>query len=139
LSTPYRPGTPYASSKLRQEARCVTTHCRVSSGTGPCCPIREGSSTATRLATLDPASLLGRAPVLPRVPWLRIPPPRSGGLRCHNVSRGFGSRLPAREGSNAATYPTASDPASPLRRALTPPCVLWLSARREKEVFGCNG
>jgi hypothetical protein len=56
---------------------------------------------------LDPASLLRRAPVLPRVSRFRALPPRSGRLWSCYVSRGSGSCFPAREGSSAATCPAA--------------------------------
>jgi hypothetical protein len=54
-------------------------------------------------------------------------PPYSGGLRCYHLLRSFGPRLPTQEGSGAATYPMASDPASLFRRAPTLPRVpqLW--------------
>jgi hypothetical protein len=42
---------------------------------------RQGTRhTATCPVAPDPASLLGRAPALPRAPLLRTPPPCSGGL-----------------------------------------------------------
>jgi hypothetical protein len=44
-------------------------------------PAEEGFSVVTCLMTLDPTSPLGRALVPPRVPQLRTPPPRWGGLR----------------------------------------------------------
>jgi hypothetical protein len=40
----------------------------VSHGSGPYLPTREGTGAATCHVALDPASLLGRAPVLPRAP-----------------------------------------------------------------------
>jgi hypothetical protein len=75
----------YASSKLRQEAGCATTCCRVSRGIRPCRAVRDGFSAVTRLAAPDPASMHGRAPEVPHAPQLLTPPPRSGELRCHHV------------------------------------------------------
>jgi hypothetical protein len=63
---------------------------------------------------------------LPHVPQLRTSPLYWRGLRCQHVSTSTGPRLPARVGSGAATCSTVSDPASPLRRAPTPPCVPWV-------------
>jgi hypothetical protein len=84
---------------------------------------RRGRRTATCPIAPNLTSLLGRAPVLLRVPRLRILPPYLGGLwRCH-VSRGFGSCLPVWEGSSAATCPATSDPTSLLGRAPTLPRV----------------
>jgi hypothetical protein len=61
--------------------------CHVSRGSGPRLPAREGSNTVTCPAALDLASLFGRVLALPRVPWLRTPPPCSGGLRRCHMSR----------------------------------------------------
>jgi hypothetical protein len=71
--------------------------------------------TTMRSAAPDPASLLRRAPALPRVPWLRIPPPRQRGLQYCHASCGSKARLPIQEGSSAVTRPEAQDPASPVR------------------------
>jgi hypothetical protein len=79
--------------------------CHVPHGSGPWLPTREGSGASTCLVALDPASLLRRAPALPRTPWLWTLPPCSGGLRHHHVPRGFKLCLLAREGSNVATCP----------------------------------
>jgi hypothetical protein len=68
---------------------------------------RQGRCTATCPTTSDPAFLLGRPPMLPRVPRLRILPPCSGG-------------------SGAATCHVAPNPSSLLKRALALPCVPWL-------------
>jgi hypothetical protein len=122
LSVPCRPGTPHIGLSPRQGRRTVTCH-----------------------ITSDHASLLGRAPTLPRVLRLWILPPCSGGLRRCHVSHNSRSCRPAREGSGgamcpraldpasmiregsgAATCPAALDPASLLRRALALPRVLWL-------------
>jgi hypothetical protein len=92
-------------------------HCHVPHASGPCLSAREGSSAATCHMTLDLASLSRQALVLPCAPWLRTPPPYSGGLRCCHVSHSFGPRLPAQEGSGATTCPTAPNPASLLGRA----------------------
>jgi hypothetical protein len=103
--------------------------CHMSHGSGPRLLAREGSGTATCHTALDPASLHGRAPVLPCVitsdsppcsgglqfchvphgpgpclpPRLRTPPPCSGGLQFCHVPHGSGPCLPAREGSSAVT------------------------------------
>jgi hypothetical protein len=47
-------------------------HCHVSHGSGSYFPAREGSSAAMCPTAPDPASPLGRAPMLPRVPWLSM-------------------------------------------------------------------
>jgi hypothetical protein len=75
----------------------------------------------------DLASLLRRAPALPRASRLQTSPPCSGGLRCCHVSHGSRLRLPTRKGSGAATCHTAPDPVSQLGRALVLPCAprLW--------------
>jgi hypothetical protein len=59
--------------------------------------------------------------VLPRALWLRTLPPYRGGLRHCHVPHGFGPRLPAQEGSSAATCLMAPDHASLLRWASTLP------------------
>jgi hypothetical protein len=89
----------------------------MSCGFESCLPTQEGSGAATRPAALDPASLLGRAPTLPRVPQLWILPPYSGGIWCCHTSRGSGSCLSTQEGSGATTHPVAPNPASLLERA----------------------
>jgi hypothetical protein len=100
--------------------------CHMSCCSGSCLPTREGTGAATCPATIDPASLLGRAPTLPCVTRLWILPPCSGGLRCCHVSRDSGSCLPTQEGSGTATCPAAPDLASLLERALALPHVLRL-------------
>jgi hypothetical protein len=97
--------------------------CHASRGSGSCLPTQEGSGAATRPTAPDPASLLRRALVLPHIPWLRILPLYSKGLRCYHMSRGSGSCLPARVGSGAAMCSMALDPTSLLRRAPVLPCV----------------
>jgi hypothetical protein len=76
-------------------------------GTRPCLLAWEGSDAATCSAAMDPASLLGRAPALPRAPRPQ-------------------TRLLAREGSDAATWPTALDLASILGRPPALPHAPWL-------------
>jgi hypothetical protein len=61
--------------------------------------------TATCPVAPNSASLPRRAPVLPRVPRLRTPPPCSGGLQCYHVSHSSGPRLPTEAASGAATCP----------------------------------
>jgi hypothetical protein len=48
--------------------------CHMSSSSGSRLPVWKGSGTATCPAALDPASLLERALVLSRIPWLCILP-----------------------------------------------------------------
>jgi hypothetical protein len=76
-------------------------------GSGPCLPAEMGSGTVTCPMALDLASRLRWAPVLPRVPWLQIPPSTE-------VT------------SSAATCHMALDITSRLRCAPTLPRVLWL-------------
>jgi hypothetical protein len=61
---------------------------------------------------------------LPHVPRPQTSPPYQGGLLCCHVSLSPGPRLPANEGSSAATCPTAPDLASLSRRAPVLPRVL---------------
>jgi hypothetical protein len=113
LSVPCRLDTP----AYRLESNTRKTYCHMPYNAGCCLPVREGSDTATCHATLDPTSLLGRAPMLPRVPWLWILPPCLGGLwRCH-MSCCSRSCLPTQEGTGAAMCPATLDPASLLGRA----------------------
>jgi hypothetical protein len=72
--------------------------CHVFHGSRSRIPTQEGSGVATCPMATDSASLLGRAPVLPRVSRLR-------------------THLPARDGSGSTTCPAAPDPASLLGRA----------------------
>jgi hypothetical protein len=59
-------------------------HSHVSSGSESYLPAREGSDAAMCPTAPDPASLLGRALVLPHDPWHRTPPPYLGGFwLCH--------------------------------------------------------
>jgi hypothetical protein len=102
LSVPCRSGTPHIGLSTRQGVIYTVT-----------CPV-----------ALDHVFMLRTASALPRVPWHRIPPPCSGGLRqCHvpqrlrtpppcsrgfqccHVYRGSGPYLPARKTSGAATCP----------------------------------
>jgi hypothetical protein len=62
--------------------------CQVFRDSRSCLPAQEGSGAATCPVAPDPASLLRRAPTLPRVLRHRPPPPCSGGLRCCHVSYG---------------------------------------------------
>jgi hypothetical protein len=94
--------------------------------TGSCLPAWEGSGVVACPTALDPTSLLGRAPALPRVPRIQIMCPCSGWLRRCHVSHGSGSCLSAQEGSGAATCPAALDYASLFGRAPALPRVPWL-------------
>jgi hypothetical protein len=98
----------------------------------------------TRPTAPDPASLLGWAPVLPRVSYLRTPPPyRRGsgatrgsrlrtlphyrwGLQRRYVFHGSGSRLLIEMGYRAVTCFVAPDPAFLLKLAPELPLVSWL-------------
>jgi hypothetical protein len=104
VSEPYRSGTPtyMLKSKIRNK-----TYCHVPRSFGPYLPAWEGFDAATCSAATDPASLLGRAPALPRAPRPQ-------------------TRLLAREGSDAATWPMALDLASILGRPPTLPRAPWL-------------
>jgi hypothetical protein len=77
----------------------------MSHGSGPRLPAQEGSGATTCRTALDPASLLGRAPVFPHVTRLWVLSPYSGGLRRYHVSHGSGPYLPAPGGSDAVTCP----------------------------------
>jgi hypothetical protein len=78
-----------------------------------CCPVshdfsprllaREDFDVAMCHTALDSASLFGRAPVLPRVTQLWIPPPCSRRLPYCHMPYGSGPCLPAHEGSGAIT------------------------------------
>jgi hypothetical protein len=68
-------------------------------------------------ATPDQASLLRRAPVLPRIPWLWTSPLRLVGVWCCHMSRGSRPQSTSEVGSSAATCPMALDPASPPKGA----------------------
>jgi hypothetical protein len=121
--------------------------CHVSHSSEPLVLAREGSGDATCSLVLDPASLrgsgsgaamcpmsldlaslVGRAPALPHVPQLQSLPPCLGGLRICHMSHGDKPRLPTREGSGAATCPTALDPAFLLWRAPVLPRAPWVWA-----------
>jgi hypothetical protein len=59
--------SPHTSLKSRQGPGRESMHCHMSHGNGPQLPMKEGFVAATRPTVLDPASLRGRAPVLPRI------------------------------------------------------------------------
>jgi hypothetical protein len=58
----------------------------VSHDFGPYLPTKADTDAAMCSSASDPASQFRRAPTLPCVPRLRIPPPYSGGLRRCYVS-----------------------------------------------------
>jgi hypothetical protein len=109
---------------------------------------REGSDIAICHMAPDPASLLGRATVLPCVPCLQTSPPCWGGgggrvQGCH-VSHGSRPHLPAWEGSSAATCPTAPDPTSLLGGGGLQRCHMFRDPQRvanlkNKERHNYNG
>jgi hypothetical protein len=107
---------------------------------GPYLPAQEGSDAATYPVPPDPTSLLGRASAQSRVPCLRILPSYSEGLRHCHVSHGSRSCLPAREGSDAATCPTAPDHASLIGMALALPRVprLWIRPPYSRGIQRCH-
>jgi hypothetical protein len=72
---------------------------------------------ATCPIALDLASLLRRAPALPRVPRLWASPPWWCGLRRYHVSRGSGLRLLGEVVSDSTSCSTAPDSTSLLRWA----------------------
>jgi hypothetical protein len=113
LSVPCRPGTP----AYRLESKTRKMYCHMPYIIGSYHRAREGTNAATCHMALDPASLLARAPVLPRVMRLWILPPYLRGLWCCHVSRGYRSCHPTQEGSSAAMSPTALALASLLGRA----------------------
>jgi hypothetical protein len=113
LSVSCRLGTPtYKFQVKTRSGRGLTRH-HVPCSAGPCLLAEVGSEAVMCPVALDAASLIGRAPAPPRVPWLRTPPPCKGGLRCttcpttpdpsslegraleRRVSNGSGSCLPA--------------------------------------------
>jgi hypothetical protein len=101
-------------------------HLPVREGSGASCvlqlrilpPYKGGLRSAMCSTVLDPASLIGRASVMPCVLQLRILPPFRGGLR-------------------SVTRPTTSDPASLLRglwcHHRMPYGFLWTTGLKHKE------
>jgi hypothetical protein len=105
---------------------------------------RQGArraSTRRHPIVPDPAFQPRWALASSRVQWFQILPPCSRGLRRCYVSRGSGPRLPAREGSGAATCTIAPDPTSRLGRAPMPSRVPRHSVShmdlRNKERISC--
>jgi hypothetical protein len=116
----------YPAYRIKSKTRSKS-YCHMSYNSRFCLHAREGSGAATCPTAPDPASLLGRVLVLPRAPRLRTPSSCSGGLRRCHVFHGTRPRLPAQEGFDVATCPTASETVSLLGRALMLPHVSWLS------------
>jgi hypothetical protein len=146
--------TGYPAYRLKSKTRSKT-YCHMPYSSGSRLTAREGSDAATCPTVLDPASLLDRAPALPRVPLhrthllaregfsvvmcpmasdstsllgrasvlpralrLRTVPPCSRGLqRCH-VPHSSGPRLPAQEGSGAATVDLCGPQTSRIKKGL---------------------
>jgi hypothetical protein len=69
LSTFWRSGTPYTSSKSRQGAGRASTRCHVTCSFH--LPVEVGSRVVTCPATPDLTSLSRWDPALSRVPWLQ--------------------------------------------------------------------
>jgi hypothetical protein len=115
---------PHTSLKSRQRMRHAST-CHHIPYSSELCPLaRVGSDATTCSMAPDPAPLLGRAPVLPRVlqlwtspsdwggprcchmpPWLRTLPPCWRELRRRRVFYGSGHRLPTGKGFGVAMHP----------------------------------
>jgi hypothetical protein len=113
-------------------------------GSGPRLPTQEGYGAATCHTAPDPASLLGKAPVLPCATQLRNPFLCSGGLRCCHVAHNSGPCLPTQEGSGAAACPMTLDLASLLRGEGLRCCHMSCDPQRvtslkNKESLSCNG
>jgi hypothetical protein len=96
---------------------------RVSPGTRPRLPTREGSGVTTCLMAPNPISRHGRALASPCVSWQHTPPPGTGGsgvATCPASQHGRApaslcvpwhqAHLPAREGFGAAMCPMAPTP-----------------------------
>jgi hypothetical protein len=116
----------YTSFKPKHREGRASAHCHVPCGSGPCLPTEACSDAFTCLTALNPASLLGRALVLPCVTRLRTPPPWLEGLLCYHMPQGSGSHLPARDGSGAVTCHMAPDLTSLFERASVLPHAPWL-------------
>jgi hypothetical protein len=85
---------PHTSSKSTQRAARASTCCHVSCSFRPHLPAEVSSYAITCPAAPDLASLLKRAPALPRVPQLRNSLPCRGGLRRFYVSHCCGLCFP---------------------------------------------
>jgi hypothetical protein len=59
-------------SRISPHCRGGFWHCHISYISGPLLPAKEGSDVVVCLMALDPASLLGWAPALPRGPQLFV-------------------------------------------------------------------
>jgi hypothetical protein len=103
LSVYCRSSTPHISFNPRQGEGRASVHYHVPCGSEPYLPANAGLGAATCHTALDPASLFGRALMLPCVTWLRTPLSCSGGLQCCHVPHDSGHCLPAREGSGTVT------------------------------------
>jgi hypothetical protein len=90
LLVPCRPSTPTYKFQVKTRRK---TYYHMPYSSGSSLPAREGYGAAKCHMALDPASLLGRAPVLPHVPLHRTPPPCSRGHQCCHVLHGSGPRL----------------------------------------------
>jgi hypothetical protein len=104
---------PQTSMRIRQATERVTTGHHMFISSGSCLSDEVFSGDVTCSMASDPASMSRRALAPPRVLQLRTPFPHRGGLRHCHVSQGSGPRLPAGEGSGAATYPMVPDLTSP--------------------------
>jgi hypothetical protein len=89
----------------------------VSCSTGPCLPAEVGSGAATCPVALDLASLIGRAPAQPRVPWLWTRLPARLGSGASRVLQ-LWILPPCKRGLRCTTCHTAPDPVSLQGRAL---------------------
>jgi hypothetical protein len=114
LALPRAP-QPQALPPSSRGLRC----CHVSHGSGPRLSTQEGSGAAMCRMTPDPASLLGRALVLPHAPWLQIPPPYLGGAPVLSRVTRLRPPPPCSGGLQCYYVPMSLYPASLLGRALT--------------------
>jgi hypothetical protein len=95
----------HISSKSRQRARQVLTRVHVSRDSSSR-SLAQGRFRATMCPVAPaPASWLRAATGQPCVPRLQLPPPGSGSLQSHHVSRGSSSHLLAQGSSGDATCP----------------------------------
>jgi hypothetical protein len=83
----------HTSFKSRKGAGHAPTRRHVPCSTGPYLPANVGSETVMCPVVSDPASMMKRAPALPRILQIQILPPYRGGLQ-------------------STVYPTTPDPAS---------------------------
>jgi hypothetical protein len=116
---------PHTSSKSRQGAGRVYTHCHASYSSGPRLPTEVGAGAATCPAVPAPAAQPEAAPGPPHALLLQVSLPGPGRLRGYHVFCGSSSRCLAQGSSGAATCPTAPAPAARPGAGPGPPRVPW--------------